>query len=49
MAPAENDKSQGNRLEIDVDKKYPGIAKIGSTTPLKKASQNDFGLLEMQE
>lgn len=49
MAPAENDKSQGNRFEIDVDKKYPGIAKIGSTTPLIKASQKDLCLFVMHE
>ena len=49
MAPAENDKSQGKTQEIFVAKKYPNVAKIGSTTPLKNASQNDFGLLEIQE
>lgn len=42
IAPAENDNSQGSKNVIDVARKYPKIAKIGSTIPLKTANRNDF-------
>lgn len=47
--PAENDKSQGKTQEIFVAKKYPNVAKIGSTIPLRKASQKAFFVFLIQE